>query len=264
MGKIENDKYYTSPELAEYVVNKTKEIIGEQNITEYLEPSAGGGVFLDYLDKPYLAYDIEPEDERIVKQDYLELDLEYKKGRCVIGNPPYGNRMNMAQKFFKKSIEVADFIAFILPISQYQNVNSLYQFDLIYSEDLGVRTYTGRDLHCCFNIYKRPINGKFNKKSSNRLKDITIVRQDSRGYADREFDLRMCYWGDGTTGKILSEGESYSGEYKIIINNKDRYDEIKDFISHFDWNGYTKGIAMKRLKQFQIIEVLKKHIPNIV
>jgi len=210
-----------------------------------------------------IAYDVEPEHHSIIKQDYLELDVDYSKGRLVIGNPPYGSRMNMAQKFFRKSIEISDYVAFILPISQHENVNSLYQFDLVHSEDLGIQTYTNRDLHCCFNIYKRPVNGKLNRKPSNKLKDITIVRQDSRGYKDREFDLRMCYWGDGTAGKILSEGESYSGEYKIIINNKDRYDEIKDFITHFDWNGYTKGVAMKRLKQYHIIEVLKEHIVGI-
>ena len=105
IAKIHLDKYYTPKDLAEYVVNKTKEIIGEENITEYLEPSAGAGVFLDYLDKPYLAYDIEPEqDNRIIKQDYLELDLEYKKGRCIIGNPPYGTRNTLSVKFYKKSI----------------------------------------------------------------------------------------------------------------------------------------------------------------
>lgn len=89
-NKIPLDKYYTSPQLAKYIVDKTKEIIGEDNITEYIEPSAGAGVFLDYLDKPYLAYDIEPEDGRVTRQDYLELELDYKKGRCTIGNPPYG------------------------------------------------------------------------------------------------------------------------------------------------------------------------------
>ena len=46
MAKIPLDKYYTSDELAKYCVEKTKEIIGEDNITEYLEPSAGAGVFL--------------------------------------------------------------------------------------------------------------------------------------------------------------------------------------------------------------------------
>ena len=90
MAKIQNDKYYTSQKLAKYCVEKTKEIIGEDNITEYIEPSAGSGVFLNYLDKPYLAYDIEPEDERIVKTDWLTVNLDYKKGRCVIGNPPFG------------------------------------------------------------------------------------------------------------------------------------------------------------------------------
>ena len=104
MSKIQNDKYYTSKELAEYCVNKTKEIIGEENITEYLEPSAGTGVFLDYLPKNTLAYDLEPEDERIIRQDYLSLNLDYKKGRCIIGNPPFGNRNNLSLKFFKKSI----------------------------------------------------------------------------------------------------------------------------------------------------------------
>ena len=83
-NKIYLDKYYTSPELAKYIVDKTISIIGEENITEYIEPSAGSGVFLDYLDelgKDYLAYDIEPEDKRnrIVKCDFLELELEYKK-----------------------------------------------------------------------------------------------------------------------------------------------------------------------------------------
>ena len=49
--RIKNDKYYTSSELAKYCVEKTKKIIGEDNITEYIEPSSGSGVFLNYLDK---------------------------------------------------------------------------------------------------------------------------------------------------------------------------------------------------------------------
>lgn len=86
MGKIELDKYYTNGELALYVVNKTKEVIGEENITEYLEPSAGVGIFLDFLDKSYIAYDIEPEDKRIIKQDYLTLDITYKRGNGKFQN----------------------------------------------------------------------------------------------------------------------------------------------------------------------------------
>ena len=172
--KIPLDKYYTSPELAEYIVNKTKEIIGEDNISEYLEPSAGNGVFLDYLPEGTLAYDIEPEDDkgRIIKQDYLQLELEYKKGRCVIGNPPYGKGNYLSVKFYKKSIHLADYIVFILPISQLDNNMYMYEFDLVHSEDLGKRIYSDIEVHCCLNIYSRPDNGLNNKPN---------------------FDLNSCY-----------------------------------------------------------------------
>ena len=65
MAKINLDKYYTPSDLAGYCVKKTKEVIGVENITEWLEPSAGAGVFLPYLDNNYLAFDIEPEAENI-------------------------------------------------------------------------------------------------------------------------------------------------------------------------------------------------------
>lgn len=263
MAKIENDKYYTSPELAEYIVNKTKEIIGEENITEYIEPSAGAGVFLDYLDKPYIAYDIEPEDDRIIKQDYLNVNLKYKQGRCAIGNPPYGEKLNMAQKFYKKSVEIADYIAFILPISQLWNTNSLYEFDLIYSEDLGKQLYTDRKLHCCFNIYKRPEDG-LNKKPNNKLKDITIIRQDSKKYNSiNNYDIRMCYWGDGSAGKILKEDEHYSAEYKIIINNSKLKNKILECLNNVNWHEELNCISMLKIQQFHIYKILKKYIPEI-
>lgn len=250
--------------MAKYCIDKTYEIIGEENISEVIEPSAGNGSFSLQIPSLCWAYDLEPEHEAIIKQDYLELDVAYLRGRLIIGNPPYGSRMNMAQKFFKKSVELGDYIAFILPISQLNNTNSLYEFDLIHSEDLGLQTYTDRELHCCFNIYRRPSGGKLNKRKTNKLKDITIIRQDSKKYDSIEdYDVRMCYWGDGTAGKILKEGESYSGEYKIIINNESKRDEIKSFIEEFDWNGHTRGIAMKRLKQYHIIEVLKKNLSYI-
>lgn len=157
--KIPNDKYYTPSSLAEYCVSKTKEIIGEQNITEYLEPSGGAGVFLDFLPQGTYSCDIEPEDERVAQGDFLQLNLPYKQGRCIIGNPPYGSKGNLFTQFYNKACELGDYIAFILPISQYNNEVKLYRFDLIYSEDLGKREYSGINVHCCLNIYRRPSGG---------------------------------------------------------------------------------------------------------
>ena len=100
MAKIENDKYYTHVDLAKYCINKTFKIIGEENITDIIEPSAGNGSFSNQLD--CTAYDLYPEGDNIIKQDYLTLNETYKKGRLIIGNHPYGNYLNLAQKFYKK------------------------------------------------------------------------------------------------------------------------------------------------------------------
>ena len=139
----------------------------------------------------------------------------------------------------------------------------MYEFDLIYSEDLGVQHYTDRDLHCCFNIYRRPENEELNKKSVKKLKDISIYRQDSKGYNERNFDVRMCYWGDGTAGKILNDNEHYSAEYKIKIHNEFLKEQIKNVLINFDWKSYLNCIAMRKIQQFHIIDVLVKNVNGI-
>ena len=266
--KLQNDKYYTPIELANYCWDKVFEVVGEENISEIIEPSVGNGSFLHHAEQlPHFAYDIEPECEsnftHIFKQDYLSADIKYLWGRLIIGNPPYGRCLNMAQKFFKKSVEIADTIAFILPISQLNNTRSMYEFDLVYSEDLGIQHYTDRDLHCCFNIYRRPDSGELNSKPVAKLKDVTIYRQDSKGYNEKDFDVRMCYWGDGSAGKILKDDEHYSAEYKIKINNEELKEDIIEVLTTFDWKEYLNCIAMRKIQQFHIADVLKKNIKGI-
>lgn len=266
--KINNDKYYTPIDLANYCIDKTYAIIGEENISEVIEPSVGSGNFLKHPKRlVHFAYDIEPECQSdttiITKGDYLTQNINYLWGRLIIGNPPYGRCLNMAQKFFKKSVEIADYIAFILPISQLNNTQSMYEFDLVYSEDLGKRIYTDRELHCCFNIYCRPQNGELNSKPKTKLKDITIYRQDCNGYENKDFDIRMCYWGDGSAGKILKDDEHYSGEYKIKINNDKLKQQIINVLNNFDWKSYLNCIAMRKIQQFHIVDVLTKSISEI-
>ena len=262
MAKIQNDKYYTPIELARYCIDKTFEIIGEDNISEIIEPSAGNGAFSLQIPS-HFAYDIEPEHPSIIKGDFLNQNITYLCGRLIIGNPPYGRCLNMAQKFFKKSIEIADYISFILPISQLNNTQSFYEFDLIHSEDLGEHIYTDHKLHCCLNIYRRPLNKELNKKPSVKLKDITIIRQDSKNYKESDYDIRMCYWGDGTAGKILTNNEHYSAEYKIKIHNDKLKNKIIDVLNNINWHNELNKIAMLKIQQFHIVKVLKEQIPEI-
>ena len=263
MAKIENDKYYTSSELAEYVVNKTKEVIGENNITEYLEPSAGGGAFLDFLDKPYLAYDLYPEDDRIVKQDYLTLDLEYKKGRCIIGNPPYGIKNTLSVQFYKKSITFGEYISFILPISQLNNNQQMYEFDLIYSENLGNRVYSDREVHCCLNIYKKNNKG-LNGKPNYRLKDVEIIEVRLKNKIVEDYDLRICAWGNGKKiGKEVEYENQYAKEFCIKIKNKQYKRQILKLFETVNWRNIYLMTNASNLLQWQVYKYIKEQIPEI-
>ncbi len=252
--------------MAKYCIDKAYEVIGRDNITEIVEPSAGNGSFSNQIEG-CIAYDIEPECECIIKQDYLELDIEYKKGRCIIGNPPFGRSMNLARQFYNKSIKIADYIAFILPVSQLNNINSLYQFDLVHSEDLGVQTYTDRSVHCCFNIYKRPKNGRLNKKPNHKLKDLDIYRDDYKGlvdgkiYSDMEYDL--CIFRRGASaGKVKTENINKQ-TYKIVIHNKDYKNRIIDEIMNFDWIGYKVHQSAPSISKNDIYTMLKENIPEL-
>ena len=272
IAKIINDKYYTSPELAEYCVKKTEEIIGRENITEYLEPSAGSGVFLDYLPKGTLAYDIEPEDykNRIVKADYLSLDLEYKKGRCIIGNPPFGVKNNLTVTFYKKSVQIADYISFILPISQYNNHIKLYEYDLLYTENLGAMQYSDRIVHCCLNIYKKPECG-FNERPNYHLQDVEIKesiinqnpkRQKIINKEDFNYDIRICGWG-AATGKQVEYPNQYVKEFCIKINNIKLQTKIIKLILNTKWSEKYPMTATPNLLQWQIYKYIKDKIPEI-
>lgn len=273
ISKIKNDKYYTSSELAKYIVNKTKEIIGEENIIEYLEPSAGSGVFLDYLPPNTLAYDIEPEDKlhRIIKQDYLTLDLNYKKGRCIIGNPPYGERMNLAVQFYKKSIQLGDYIAFILPISQLDNNFRMFEFDLIYSENLGKQLYSGKEVFCCFNIYKRPNNGKLKKRPNYDLKEVEI-KEGIRGSEKRQkivrksefdYDIAICAWGSACGKELDYEGQ-YAQEFYIKTYNEKYKDKVTKLIKNTIWKDvFPMLLESNKLQKWKVYKYIKEQIPEI-
>lgn len=264
MAKIQNDKYYTSPELSKYCVEKTKEIIGDENITEYLEPSAGGGVFLDFLDKPYLAYDIEPEDGRVVKQDFLTLDLPYKRGRCIIGNPPFGFMTKLIIQFYKKSINIGDYVSFIMPLSFMNNTKQVIDFDLLYSEDLGVCSYSSVSIHCCFNIYKRPANGlNKNPIKTIKMKDVSICEVRQKNKTCTDFDYAICAWG--SVGKQITETNcgQYSKEFYIKINNMEYRERILEILKEANWKCEYGMKSTPNLLQWQVYKYLKEKIPEL-
>ena len=109
------DKFYTQKHVAQKCYYFLHQQLTIPEDATYLEPSAGGGAFLDLLPQ-YIALDIAPEDDRIEEQDYLKYE-PVKLDFITIGNPPFGNRSKLATSFFNKAAEMSDVIAFIVPVS---------------------------------------------------------------------------------------------------------------------------------------------------
>lgn len=117
----EKDQFYTPEDTAKYCYLKSLEIIQKNgdNIEDYhfIEPSAGNGNFLNLMPiNKRIGFDIEPKNEEIIKQDYLEWTPILKNNKyIVIGNPPFGLRGQLALKFINHSSNFSDYVCFILP-----------------------------------------------------------------------------------------------------------------------------------------------------
>lgn len=111
----ELDKFYTKNSVAKDCFDFLQNNLNISKEAIYLEPSAGGGAFLDYLPN-YIALDIKPEDDRIQRQNFLTYETE-KVDLITIGNPPFGNRSKLAIDFFNKAAKMSEVIAFIVPVS---------------------------------------------------------------------------------------------------------------------------------------------------
>jgi predicted RNA methylase len=193
------DKYYTE----DNVVKKCMELITANLLIDKndicIEPSAGNGSFIKYIKylfTNYIFYDIEPEHNEIIKQDYLDYNnnnIENYNKKHIIGNPPFGRQSSLAIKFIKKSVEFCDTISFILPKSFKKNSLKKHfplNFHLICEYDLPKDSFIidnkNYNVPCIFQIWIKknedrnipekayPIKYKFVKKVDNH--DISFRR----------------------------------------------------------------------------------------
>lgn len=274
MAKIAFDKYYTSPNVARWCIEKTKEIIGEDNITEWVEPSAGSGSFSHQIEG-CRAYDLYPQHEYIEQHDFLTLDLGgYKKGRCFIGNPPFGaGAGKIIRDFYNKCTVDGDYIAFIQPASYYNNYKKFYKFEIVYS-CLLKSEYTNIELWTSFTIYKRNEHKKDYRDQieTSKLDDVSFIklgRSNKKGAKHKKhLDYDYCFT---TFGVIMSESEPYqtSGQYAIKCNNPENKDMIISCLKWlYQYNKDTKLLSKRcistgNVSHYDLIKILKICIPDI-
>ena len=155
------DQFYTLDNISEKCINILKKYISFNDYDYILEPSAGSGSFYKLLpvDKR-IGLDLDPKFPGIRKVDYFDF-IPKKKKYIVVGNPPFGRVSSLAIKFFNKSAEFSNVIAFIIPrtfkrVSVQNRLN--LNFKLVYNEDLPTKPccFTpNMDAKCCFQIWIR-------------------------------------------------------------------------------------------------------------
>lgn len=156
------DQFYTNEHISKRCIKILQKYIDFNDFDYILEPSAGNGSFYKLLPKDKsIGLDLEPKFDGIIKMDYFDYIPLPNKKYIVVGNPPFGKISSLAVKFFNKSAEFADAIAFIIPRTfkrvSIQNKLNL-DFKLIYNEDLPLKPCCFTPImnaKCCFQIWKK-------------------------------------------------------------------------------------------------------------
>ena len=170
------DKYYTKDIVVELCLNFVKKHIQINADDLIIEPSAGNGSFITgikSLTSNFKFYDLEPENEEIIKQDYLLYDYESENIKSIfgkihiIGNPPFGRQSSLAIKFIKKSCEFCNSLSFILPKSfKKDSLKKTFplNFHLVFEVDLHDKSFlvdgVEHNVPCIFQIWEKKAHNR--------------------------------------------------------------------------------------------------------
>jgi hypothetical protein len=261
------DKFYTSSETVKKSMKAILKyiVIGEHDLC--VEPSAGNGAFIELIKDNfhhYKFYDLEPEHNAIIKQDYLDLEIEplqfgtkYKKIH-VIGNPPFGRQSSLAIKFIKKSAEYCDSISFILPKSFKKDSLKRHfplNFHLEHEADIkpdsfivGGKAY---DVACVFQIW---IKKQHPRKISEKMLPNGFRFVNKTENPDISFRRVGVY--AGKLDKVV-EDKSEQSHYFIKFDNE-LTDEIFEKISSIEYETKNNTVGPKSISKQELIKEFNK------
>lgn len=246
--KIDFDKFYTPFDVAKKCI---KEI---DDIDEYdviVEPSAGSGNFSSQLN--CIAFDIEPEGEKIIKQDFLQVKKIEGNNKLFIGNPPFGVRSSLAKEFIKHSIELgAETIAFVLPntfnkflvqkvFPNQWKLKKIIPLDCEYKAN-GIEYFVPSS----FFIWTLKDCADLRKKEAKKINDFIFL---SRGDETADFVL------NGNSGKIKSLDKITNPKAEHYIKSLIDKEELIKRLNSIKWimyssvNGGNAWISQKDIEE---------------
>ena len=253
------DKYYTNDVVVELCLNLVKKYIKITSEDLIIEPSAGNGSFIEKiksLTNNFEFYDLEPEHEEIVQQDYLLYDYNNIKSIFdkihIIGNPPFGRQSSLAIKFIKKSCEFCNSISFILPKSfKKDSLKKSFPLDfhLIFEMDLPEKSFLvdGKEhnVETIFQIWEKKSYKRDIIKKLEPFNFIFVAKTENPDISFRRVGV------NAGTIDIKTDKKSIQSHYFIkFTNGKSIADNIKQLSSiTYDFNNTVgpKSISKQEL-----------------
>ena len=126
MRNLQNslDQFYTKPEVAAACWKHFTDTLStlNRNFSDlfFVEPAAGTGAFYELLPlRRRLGIDIVPKCSDVKPQNFFKVtNFPFDpKDIAIIGNPPFGKRGKLAIDFFNHASDLADLVAFIVPVN---------------------------------------------------------------------------------------------------------------------------------------------------
>ena len=233
----ELDKFYTKRGTAKELIETASEVLGVDLATApTLEPSAGGGAFSSQLGN-VAAYDLHPEIDGVVEQDFLaDFTVPNAKNRVAVGNPPFGRKGVLALQFLNKCGRMCKAVCFILP-STFKRWSVQSHIDpslrLIYEEDLPLDSFefAGKpySLNCVFQIWTREMcpereDLRISEKPAISHPDITLWQYNgtdaAKKYLYEDWDVATYRQGYKDYGKVFTREDDFDEVRDIVENTK--------------------------------------------
>lgn len=237
--KHKNDKFYTKDYVVDVCLDVVYPFIDFDNDL-IVEPSAGNGAFynkIKYTNK--IGIDIEPEHSDILYGNWLTYTPS-SKDCIIIGNPPFGTRNILSQKFIEHGIKYAKIIAFILPkVYRKETMQNVFtdEWSLIEDIDIPENAFllNGNSYHvpCIFQVW---INKSLYDTHKKNLRE---TEKEPVHVTDFTF-------GNKKTGNYFIFG---AAPHKIIpsknvlTNNRGYYiicdEKVKSNLEKINWKDYS-------------------------
>lgn len=252
----DKNQFFTPTEVAKQCMETVVQTLEELNLDLenyiFVEPSAGSGRFLPFMPtENYIAMDIEPMNENIIQQDFLDWQPDTGKKYIVVGNPPFGLRGQKALQFINKAFEFADFVCFILPplfnSDGKGSPKKRIDANLILSEDIASYNYSypngeGVSINTIFQIWsKLDLGINLNETYTPIGYKIFSLSDGGTPSSTRNKDKLYCcdYYLPSTVFgaekmKLYEDFESLPQRrgYGIIVEDK----SINSIIESIDWS----------------------------